>query len=86
MPRRMASASRKPAVASNPVFAIPPVRTAFVVTVVPWTIRAVPARNAEMSSPSPSATSARPRMTASAGSSGVDSVLWIRSAPPAPIR
>ena len=86
MPRRIASASRKPAVASSPVFAHLPVITALVVTVVPWTMRIVRASRVLRARPSPSASSASPRITASVGSSGVDSVLWIRSDPPATIR
>ena len=82
MPRRICRASRKPWVVSRPVFAVAPVSTAFVVTVVPWTMRCTPARNASGVFPSAAAISASPAMTASDGSSGVDSTLKMRPAPP----
>ena len=45
MPRRMLSRSRKPLVVKNPVFGPIPVKTAFVVMVVPCTIVSTFSRN-----------------------------------------
>ena len=81
MPRRIWSASRKPWVVSSPVLAVAPVSTALVVTVVPWTMRCTPARNASSGLPSAVAISSSPAMTATDGSSGVDRTLKMRPAP-----
>src|SRR5207247_1900253 len=78
MPRRIASASRKPRVVSRPTRATSPVRTALVVTVVPWTMTSTSARNASSMRPSPAASSARPVRKPSAESAGVDGVFAAR--------
>ena len=81
MPRRISRASRTPAVVIRPVRAPRRVRVALVVTVVPWTITSIDAMKAAKSS---AASSRRPLMTPTEGSSGVDSTLWITgSTPPA---
>ena len=82
-PRRISSASRVPWVVSRPVRLPPPVRTALVATVVPWTTRSTLPRKASTSAPRCSASSAMPRMMAPAGSAGSAGTLCTAISPAA---
>ena len=82
-PRRISSASRVPSVVSRPVRLPPPVRTALVATVVPWTTRSTLARKASTPAPRCSASSAMPRMMAPAGSAESAGTLCTAMSPAA---